>query len=122
MQRKISNFFDNNIIEIINLCCLIKAKNEVIDVDNYEETFQKLTAINNSIEPNNENSLEAQILEGYSDSNKEKILSKYRYYKSESNIKEEVKKIINWFFSEIFILEFKNQVKNSLKATNGLFD
>ena len=121
-KGKYQSFIDNKIIEIINLCCLIKAKNEVIDVDNYEETFQKLTAINNSIEPNNENSLEAQILEGYSDSNKEKILSKYRYYKSESNIKEEVKKIINWFFSEIFILEFKNQVKNSLKATNGLFD
>jgi len=121
-KGKYQSFMDNNIKEIIDLCCLIKAKNEVIDVDNYEETFQKLTAINNSIEENNENNLEAQILEGYSDSSKKEILSIAGHYKSESNIRKEVEKITKWFFSEIFILEFKNQVKNSLKATKGLFD
>ena len=121
-KGKYQSFMDNNIKEIIDLCCLIKAKNEVIDVNNYEETFQKLTAINNSIEENNENNLEAQILEGYSDSSKKEILSIAGHYKSESNIRKEVEKIIKWFFSEIFILKFKNQVKNCLKATKGLFD
>ena len=121
-KGKYQSFIDNNIKEIIDLCCLIKAKNEVIDVDNYEEIFQKLIAINNSIEENNENNLEAQILEGYSESSKKEILSIAGNYKSKNNIRKEVEKIIKWFFSEIFILEFKNQVKNSLKATNGLFD
>ena len=121
-KDKYQRFIDNNINEIFDLCFLIKAKNDIIDIDNDEQTFQKLISINNSIEENNENNLEAQILNGYSDSTKEKIRSKVSYYKSKSNFRIEVEKIIKWFISEIFILELKNQLKNKLKEINGLFD
>lgn len=118
---KYQSFIDNNFNEIFDLCCLIKAKNVIIDCDNDEQTFQKLIALNNSSEENNGNNLEEQILKGFSDSTKEKIRSKFSCYKSKSNFKVEVKKIIKWFISEIFVLELKNQIKNSLNSINGLF-
>lgn len=123
IKEKFWNFQSLNLTEIIKLCSLIKAKYEVIDMDKDEIISSNLTAINNSIEVNNENnSLEDEILKGCSQSDKEKILSKMDRYVSIKKMERESKMIIKWFFADMFYFELKKQIENNLLKINGLFD
>ena len=118
---KYQEFIRNNINNIIELCCILKAKYEVIDVNDCDIINEILINNNNSNEVINENDLKAQFLNGLSDSDKKtKFESKVNEYKLNKNLRVEIDKIINWLFSNIFINKLKNIV--IFKIKERLFD
>ena len=121
ISEKYNNFVDSNIEIIIELCCLIKAKNEIIDFDNVEKTTIRLSNINNSNDNSGDNiDQKEEILQGLNEKEKEKIKSKAKKYYSDNKIKLEVKKFFNLFLVTMFINELKEDIKNNLLLINGL--
>lgn len=120
-NKKFKNFGDSNFDDIIKLCLLIKAKNEVIDINNQKKTTEKLSNINNNSNDDQEWNIEKEILEGYSQQEKEKIKLKMESFYNENDIEETkkvVKKIVDMFLLSLFNQELINQIKNNLLATN----
>ena len=120
-NEKFKNFGDSNFDDIIKLCLLIKAKNEVIDINNQKKTTEKLSNINNNSNDDQEWNIEKEILEGYSQQEKEKIKLKMESFYNENDIEETkkvVKKIVDMFLLSLFNQELINQIKNNLLATN----
>ena len=121
ISEKYNNFVDSNIEIIIELCCLIKAKYEIIDFDNVEKTTIRLSNINNSNDNSGDNiDQKEEILQGLNEKEKEKIKSKAKKYYSDNKIKLEVKKFFNLFLVTMFINELKEDIKNNLLLINGL--
>ena len=123
ISEKYNNFVDSNIEIIIELCCLIKAKYEIIDFDNVEKTTIRLSNINNSNDNSGDNiDQKEEILQGLNEKEKEKIKSKAKKYYSDNKIKLEVKKFFNLFLVTMFINELKEDIKNNLLLINGLLN
>ena len=123
-NEKFKNFGDSNFDDIIKLCLLIKAKNEVIDINNQKKTTEKLSNINNNSSDDQEWNIEKEILEGYSQQEKEKIKLNMENFNKKNDIEETkkvVKKIVDMFLLSLFNQELINQIKNNLLATNKLF-
>lgn len=125
LEEKYLSFLNFNGKEIVDLCLLIKAKYEIIDVDNVEETTKRLTNFNNTVNKNEEikddNNLQDKILQGCSKSQIEQITKKVEKFRSNERNAKEVEKLLNIFLSEMFNLELKNQVMNNL-SLNGILD
>ena len=120
-NEKFKNFGDSNFDDIIKLCLLIKAKNEVIDINNQKKTTEKLSNINNNSSDDQEWNIEKEILEGYSQQEKEKIKLNMESFYNKNDIEETkkvVKKIVDMFLLSLFNQELINQIKNNLLATN----
>ena len=115
-------FVSLNIDEVAQLCCLIKAKYEVININNTEQATKRLNLINNSLE-NNANILpKDEILQGITEKERKIIESKAKNYYSEENIRSQVEILLNGYIATLFIFQLNNEVKEKLLRINGLID
>ena len=125
LEEKYLSFLKSNGKEIVDLCLLIKAKYDIIDVDNVEETSKRLTNFNNTVNDNekiNDNkNLQDEILQGCSKTQIEQIKKQAEKYRTNERNAKEIEKILTIFLSEMFNLELKNQVMNNL-SLNGIVD
>ena len=120
--EKYNTFVNSNIREIKELCCLIKAKYEIIDINQFEATSERLTNINNSLINISEENIKEEVLQGCTDEEKKKIESKVNNYLSKEDIELAVKNLLKIFLVSMFRYELDNQVKNILLTRNILFD
>ena len=118
INKKYENFVNNNIEKIKKLCCLIKAKNDVVDINDEKEINKRLININNSSQENIENNLNEEILEGCSDSEKKKIISKQVEYISDEYMENQLKILLKFFVTNMFKEQMMSQIKNSLLNEN----
>ena len=118
INKKYENFVNKNIETIKELCCLIKAKNDVVDINDEKEINKRLININNSSKENIENNLKGEILEGCSESDKEKIISKQKEYISDEYVENQVKIVFKSFVMTMFKTQMLNQIKNFLLNEN----
>ena len=114
INKKYENFVNKNIEKIKKLCCLIKAKNDVVDINDEKEINKRLININNSSQENIENNLNEEILEGCSDSEKKKIISKQVEYISDEYMENQLKILLKFFVTKMFKEQMMIQIKNSL--------
>lgn len=116
------DFVDSNINEIAQLCCLIKAKYEIIDINNTEQTTKRLSSINNSLKDNVNMHPKDEILQGISLKEREIIELKAKKYYDNENIISQVELLLDWYVAELFRFELINQVKENLLTVKGLID
>lgn len=124
-NEKFNNFKNSNFDDIVQLCLLIKAKNEIIDINSSKKITEKLSNINNISEDDQEWNIEKEILEGYSQQEKEKIKLKAKSFYNKGKGEEAkmaIKKIIEIFIISLFKHELINQVKNNLLAINNFLE
>lgn len=118
INKKYENFVNRNIEKIKKLCCLIKAKNDVVDINDEKGINQRLININNSSQENIENNLKEEILEGCSELEKEKITLKQVEYLSDEYMENQVKIVLKSFVVNMFKAQMMNQIKKSLLNEN----
>ena len=117
-----SNFKENNMEKLTKLCCLIKARNEIIDKNNSGKTTKRLSNVNNTLDEINNGSVEDAILKGLDKKERDDIKSKYNEYVKDDNIKKEINKFLIWFYATIFVKELKNQIISNLVEIDGLIN
>ena len=114
----------DNINELKKIICLIKAKNEIIEMNNVEKASLRLININNNtLEDNNNLNEKEQILFGCSKEEKEKIEVKANNYlndKNDKQIKTVVLKTLELYSGILFASEIENKVIEQLLNLNGL--
>ena len=108
------HFIFSNIDEIAQLCCLIKAKHEIIDINNTEQTTKRLTFINNSSEDIDNLHPKNEILKGISEKEMKIVELKAKKYYYKENIKSEVKLLLDGYVATLFNIELNNQIKENL--------
>ena len=116
-------FVESHFYNIRELCCLIKAKNKIIDINKVENTTERLIDINNSDNCFEDNiDIKKEILKGFNDKEKEKIESKAKEYLSDEKTNSEAKNFLNYFLAIKFNLKLENHIKNNLLLIKGLLD
>ena len=116
-------FVESHFYNIRELCCLIKAKNKIIDINKVENTTERLIDINNSDNCFEDNiDIKKEILKGFNDKEKEKIESKAKEYLSDEKTNSEAKNFLNYFSVIKFNLKLENHIKNNLLLIKGLLD
>lgn len=109
-----SNFKKNNMEELTELCCLIKARNEIIDKNNSGKITKRLSNVNNTLDEINNGSVEDVILKGLDKKERDSIKSKYNKYIKDENIKKIINSFLIWLYAAIFEKELKNQIISNL--------
>ena len=116
-------FVESHFNNIRELCCLIKAKNKIIDIDKLENTTERLIDLNNSDKCFEDNiDIKKEILKGFNEEEKGKIESKAKEYSSDEKTKSEAKNFLNYFSVIKFNLKLENHIKNNLLLIKGLLD
>ena len=116
-------FVESHFYNIRELCCLIKAKNKIIDINKVENTTERLIDLNNSDNCFEDNiSIKKEILKGFNDEEKGKIESKAKEYLSDEKTNSEAKNFLNYFSVIKFNLKLENHIKNNLLLIKGLLD
>lgn len=116
-------FVESHFNNIRELCCLIKAKNKIIDIDKLENTTERLIDLNNSDKCFEDNiDIKKEILKGFNEEEKGKIESKAKEYSSDAKTNSEAKNFLNYFSVIKFNLKLENHIKNNLLLIKGLLD